>query len=249
MTNSQFLIDGMTWSYSRLKTYDTCPLEFKLKYLDGQCAEDNAFSQFGSLCHEILAAYYNGIIPPESMSDMFISEFDSIEFPYNKLKESYRSKALGTFLFYEDPFAGKNIVDVEQKTSTKIEGLKFVGVMDLVLSTQNGLEIVDHKSHSPFKNEAEKEEFLKQLYVYAILSKQKYGEYPYALTINHFCYRDKYEVVFEAPRLMAVKDWIMRTWDKLYADNEFLPAKPSEFYCKNLCGARHRCQYGACEEG
>lgn len=249
MTNSQFLIDGMTWSYSRLKTYDVCPFEFRLTYLNGQRGEDNAFSQFGSLCHEVLAAYYNGILPSESMSDMFISGLNDIEFPYQKLKESYISKALATFLFYEDPFAGKSIVDVEQKTSAKIEGFKFVGVMDLVLSTQNGLEIVDHKSHSPFKNDAEKEDFLKQLYVYAILSKQKYGEYPATLTINHFCYRDKYEVMFEMPRLLATKDWILRTWDKLYADNEFSPAKPSEFYCKNLCGARHRCQYGACEEG
>lgn len=243
MNSNQFLIDGMVWSYSRLNTYTTCPYEFKLRYLDGLSKADNAFAEFGTICHEILASYYNGMLPVESMGQLFASRFEELQFPYRRLQDTYLASGKCLFDFFVDPFSNSNVVDVEQKTKTKIEGLRFIGVMDLVLE-KDGLQIVDHKSHAPFKTEDEKNDFSRQLYLYAILAKSKYDCYPKKLTFNHFRHSTQYDIDFSENDLVRTKDWILRTWDKLYADTEFKATPPSDFYCKHLCSARHHCEHG-----
>jgi len=243
MNSSQFLIDGMVWSYSRLNTYTTCPREFKLRYLDALPSADNAFAEFGTICHEILASYYNGILPAESMGTLFASRFEGLHFPYKKLQDSYRTTGKCIFDFYVDPFSGASVIDVEQKTKTKIEGLRFIGVMDLVLE-KDGLQIVDHKSHAPFKTEAEKTAYSRQLYLYALLAKARYDIYPTKLTFNHFRHGTQYDIDFSMNDMNHATEWVLRTWDKLYADTEFAATPPSDFYCKHLCSARHHCEHG-----
>ena len=59
---SNYLIDLMTWSYSRINTYLQCPYQFYLKYIECLDEAPMFFSEYGSLVHEVLAEYYSGNI-------------------------------------------------------------------------------------------------------------------------------------------------------------------------------------------
>ena len=65
-------LQDMTWSFSRIHSYEQCPYEFYLNYLfkdeDGHRiyeGEDNFYGAFGSFCHELLAAVFNREISAE----------------------------------------------------------------------------------------------------------------------------------------------------------------------------------------
>lgn len=42
------------WSFSKLSAFETCPMGFKLQYLDRVPSDGNAFSDYGTLCHKLL---------------------------------------------------------------------------------------------------------------------------------------------------------------------------------------------------
>ncbi len=45
--------DGMHWSFSALSAYETCPMAFKLLYIDGlkEKGDNNAYAEVGTFCH------------------------------------------------------------------------------------------------------------------------------------------------------------------------------------------------------
>ena len=70
------------------------------------------------------------------------------------------------------------MVATEEKVETQIEVYNFVGYIDLILRDSDGYHIVDHKSKSGFKSISERNAYLRQLYLYSIYVKEKYGEFP-----------------------------------------------------------------------
>lgn len=42
------------WSFSKLSAFETCPMGFRLQYLDRVPSEGNAFSDYGTFCHKLL---------------------------------------------------------------------------------------------------------------------------------------------------------------------------------------------------
>ena len=52
MNDYAFILDEMTWSYSRVSTYLTCPNCFLLEYILKKASVDGAFGQYGKFGHE-----------------------------------------------------------------------------------------------------------------------------------------------------------------------------------------------------
>ena len=71
------LIEGMTWSYSRLSTFEDCPYHWYLKYINPVGEEEPLFfSSYGSFIHELLADYYSGKADKLSLRIKYLTEFD-----------------------------------------------------------------------------------------------------------------------------------------------------------------------------
>lgn len=49
------------WSFSRLNTFHQCPLSFRLRYIDHESQVNNAFAEYGLLCHSILEEINSGV--------------------------------------------------------------------------------------------------------------------------------------------------------------------------------------------
>lgn len=263
MQDYKELLDGMTWSFSRVTSFSHCPKMFKLTYIDRKDKLPNSFADYGTFLHELLESYYLGETDLWDLLPRYKNEFaNSVtsEFPPNKyvnLQQSYFDAGLKYLESFEDPWNDCEVLGVEQQVLTEVGGYKFVGYIDLVLRDPQGrIIIVDHKSRAKFKNAQERREYLHQLYLYSIHIKETYGEYPYKLVFNVFRFGVLDETLFDEKELEVTKEWFVSEIQKIYNDNNFKDAialrykaqgkklkefKKDDFFCNHICSVRRSC--------
>lgn len=242
------LFDDWVWSYSRLQSFNQCPWGFAERYLYGEPHESNFYSAYGSLIHKLLERWYKGDIAKDHLIPAYVSGFITLP----ETEPLRRSQYLLNGLEYlsGDIYTPENIKGVERRVRFEIGGYKFVGVIDLVFEQDGQLVIMDHKSHNlvprsgrkkPTAKDAELDEYLRQLYLYAYAMRQA-GTKVDKLMFN--CFRTG--VLIEEPclasgELEAVR-WALDTIHQIEQTTMFLP-KPDWFYCRNLCDIRSLCDY------
>ena len=247
MDNS-FLLDAMDWSYSRVSSFDQCPRMFNLTYLLCKDRVDNAFAQWGTLAHSILERYFRGRAELWDLSGLYEEEYSEAvteRFPFPRLEESYRERGLEYF----DTFSGqladeKEVLAVEDRYTSKLRGVSIVGVIDLVLNNDSGLIVCDHKSRGRWKSREERRKYLRQLNLYAIRVKEKYGEWPRELWFNKFREGVLDREPFSLATARADATWFLRSIDNIYKARDF-PAKPDRFFCDYLCSVREHCEHSS----
>lgn len=243
------ILDNMTWSFSSVNNYCTCPHGFKLSYIDKKKKVNNAFAEFGSFVHSLLERYFKGEAEFFELSQMYEDEYDfnvTDKFPSFKfcdLKEKYYNDGLSYLNAFEGLEDNLQVVGVEQKVDLKLNGRPFVGYIDLILkdTTDGKYIIVDHKSKGKFRSKKEKEHYLYQLYLYSVYIKETFGEYPKELKFNMFRIGMYEREQFNEEKLKKALNWFDFTIDLIYSDTEF-PKIRDEFYCNNLCGVRESCK-------
>ena len=238
-SDNSFLLDGMTWSYSRIGAYNTCPYAFKSIYLDCEKQVDNAYAQWGSLMHDLLANIYLDRMTFAEAKSKYIEMYElevGESFGLPSTDDSYYFDGLDMLSEEYNPVT-KPILAVEHKFVCDIDGIKFTGFIDLVAgSAANDLHIIDHKS----KKTVTAKDYI-QLYLYAHNIWLDYGEFPKTLSLNLIRARQLKTRDFSKKEYVAALDWAKSTIEKIYDDALFVPT-PSYFYCKNLCGIRHLCE-------
>lgn len=250
MSKFKFILDGMTWSFSRVTSYEQCPLQFKWVYVDCYSKLNGAFAEWGSWCHELLEGFYTGTIPIWELGARYLSGYPShvlCAFPnFNPkidLDQRYFDRGEEYFQNFENPFEKYEVVGVEEKVKLTIGGKKFIGFIDLILKDRYGNYIlVDHKSKSSFKNKEEKEKYLRQLYLYALYIKEQYGVYPKWLVFNMFRAGKFVWERFSEHKADNAARWLTETIQSIYADEEF-KATPDHFFCDYLCDVREHCKH------
>ncbi len=110
------LPDLPRFSYSKLNTYVTCPMKYKLKYVDGNYDQSDAIHlDIGNISHKVLEIKYRNII-------------DEIPVDYNYLKEVFfngiaeeTEKDKGNFLIginaIKDKFGHETFTEVNSKSN------------------------------------------------------------------------------------------------------------------------------------
>lgn len=255
-----FILDGMRFSFSSAGAYNTCPRMFKYTYLDGdKTRENNAFSDFGSFCHEILEKYYKGELSLFELSDVYTDAYDqNVVSPFplsrnNAMAENYYLAGKRYFDTFQDPWEDYTVLGVEEKFVRTINGVQFTGVVDLILQepeTKN-IVIVDHKSKSKFKDNWELAEYLRQLYLYSLHVHDVYGKYPARLVFNMFRIGEIVESEFNEKDLERAVWWFDETIKTIYRDEKY-PLKPKgknkygkpidrDFFCDYICSVRKYC--------
>lgn len=246
------LLEDMTWSYSRVKTFENCPYKFYLRYILGRSPSRAFFAEYGSFVHGLLERYYKGKLKRKDMPSEYLSCFsDEVQSKAmsDKVFQSYFCDGL-RYMREFVPVEG-GIVKAEGKIEGKIDGIPFVGIVDLTVDDGEELMIVDHKSRAvkprsgratPTKSDEELDELFTQLYLYVPLVEKLYGRRPEWLAINSFRTGTLIKERFDEEKFEAAKAWLREGVAKIIATEDFEP-EPEYFKCRNLCEMCEHCEY------
>ena len=249
--DKDFLLDGMTWSFSRVNAYSTCPRMFYLEYLQQADKDSNAFAEWGSLCHSLFERYYTHKLEFYELSAAYESEYDEAvptPFPFAKMGAGYYKNGKEFFDMFDGDYADYEVVGAEIKVTLEIQGRPFIGFIDLLLRDKDGhFKVVDFKSKGSFKSDEEKRHYALQLYLYARWVFDNYGEYPIEMEFNMFRARQHEVIKFDLHEMQAAEQWFIDTINAMYADEQFLDKVElagedhGDFFCDTLCSVGHLC--------
>ena len=166
-------------SYSQLATFETCPLQYKYRYIIKIPIPPSAALSFGDTIHKVVRAFYgfvkNGEHPNlETLLKLLDDQWVSVGFG-NKAYEA-KLKAHGRELlegFFKKGYDPKNIpIALEEPFKIKITPLLTLGgKIDRIDKHEDGtIEIIDYKTGTaPKSRDAARDE---QLSVYALSAAQ-----------------------------------------------------------------------------
>jgi RecB family exonuclease len=181
------------------------------------------------------------------LPQMYEWQFDTAvpeKFPHNKyvdLRDSYYSQGLN-FLKSFEGYEDLNILGVEEEFTINIDDWQFNGFIDLVFKDKDGRLIIrDYKSKASFKNDNEKHKYARQLYLYSLYAKEKYGRYPDELQFLMFRkQREPVRIPFNIEDLEEAVQWAKDTVAIIRNAFDY-PAQCDDFYGENLCNHREYC--------
>lgn len=251
-TSYAHIISDMTWSYSRLKAFEDCPYRWFLRYIRCLPEKELFFSGYGKFMHELLAQCNLGTCTPAQAELAYLTEFRSkvIGDPPNfKVFQNYFQSGLSCLRSL--PQYPQSPVAVEENVSFHIDGHAFTGFIDQIDLIGGDFVVTDHKSRNlsarskrsaATAKDAELDGYLRQLYLYAIAVKQKYGSYPKALVFN--CFRSNQRIVepFCKSACEKAKQWAIASVQTITHESNFAPS-PEYFKCRFLCGMQDSCVY------
>lgn len=259
MEDNSFILDTMTWSFSRLESFNQCPYGWYKKYVLCEDGENNAFAEYGSCVHKLLEQYSNGELDAFDLAPEYERRFDEevvTEFPPNKyvdMRESYFYKGLNYFEGFNGILDCEyEVMGVEKKVNFEIDGKPFVGFIDLLVKDAEGHIIcTDHKSASLkwnkngsiSKGDAEKlHMYRRQQYLYSKALIEE-GLKPDYLCWNFFNSSKTYMIPFDMDEYNEALQWASDTIKEIEAVEEFEP-RPDYYFCHNICDQRMSCEHG-----
>ena len=256
--SENFIVDSMTWSFSRLESFYNCKLGWYKKYIECEHGCGNAFAEYGTLVHQLMEEYFKGDLSIFDLAIEYENRFDGTvidQFPPNKyvdMRQSYYYKGQN----YLENFDGLinddcKILGVEEKVNFEIGGKPFIGFIDLLFRDSNDkLVFCDHKSATLkwkkngeiSKTSAEKMLMYKRqqyLYCKALIDK---GTLPDYLAWNFFNDQKMVMIPFDQNEYEEALQWAEDTIHLIEAEEDFEP-KIDYYYCHNLCDVRENCIY------
>jgi len=156
-------------------------------------------------------------------------------------------------------FANFKVLGTEIPVEFELNGNEIIGRVDLIIEDKNNGEtiIVDHKSSghflkkdgTPLKSKLDQfNDYKKQLYIYAMGVKQKFGISAQSLAWNHFLDKGAItEIPYREDECEETKNWVLETINLIENDQEFA-AKKSFLWCNRLCSFRNDCLYKEMED-
>lgn len=165
-------------SPSQAESYDTCPRRYVLERRLRLGDATSVYAHFGELCHVVLEVAEREVIGTgvrhaavtrvmEVLDETWETRAD---FGTPELNEAWRKKAEDMLNKLYDHWPGKGEpVEVELDVETHIEDVRWVGRVDRLERTSEGLRVVDYKSgtRAPTRDEAA-ESLQLGFYAYAI---------------------------------------------------------------------------------
>lgn len=236
------------YSFTKLNAWWICPYGWKLKYIERQNGIGNAFSSYGTFVHELMEKYAKGEAELWDLPQLYEWGFEAAipeKFPFNKhvdLHDSYYSQGL-EFLKTFQGYDKYKIHGVEQVFECKVDDWVFTGIIDLLFEDEEGKLIIrDYKSKASFKNEDEKREYARQLYLYSMYVKEKFGRFPDELQFLMFRKQRTPTVIkFNEADYEEALWWAKNTVDVIRRATDY-PPRCEQFYADNLCNHREYCE-------
>lgn len=230
------------YSHSRIKTFENCPLNYKLQYIDkiprGECESIEAF--LGSRFHEVmeklygelrfktrsldeLLKYYDECWKKKYNENVFISRKDRTAEDYKNLGR----KCIVDYYKKYQPFSNSRILDVERKITISLDDegqYNFGGIIDrLDLAPDGAFEIHDYKTSGSIPAQKELDEDW-QLALYQIGVQDAWPDAKNVRLVWHYVAFDMEMTSSRTKKqLEALKKDVIKLIDKIENTKEFLP--------------------------
>lgn len=241
----------MNFSYSKLTTFEECRYAYDCLYNNHMKPCSNVFADYGSFMHSCIESYYKGENTKNDLIFKYQAEYDdAINNPirfyfspsqYKDYSQIYYDKGFESILNLE-PFE-QEIVAVEQKFEMPFGNHNFTGIIDLILRDNDDFIIVDHKSSNKFSKKELKTK-QRQLYLYSLHIKDKYGKYPKELWFNHFKANHIERIKFDKADLAESIEWAKNVLHAIESCKDFGKKTGVDTFCLNMCGFRVGCVWG-----
>src|SRR6056297_1539800 len=209
------------YSYSRIKTFEECPLKFRYRYVDGLPQMTTEAMDFGKKIHEAVAAALQG--KPD------FSHFDSSQM--DEVKQMVQTAV--------DYVGDRTVVDCEKEFGvTKnfqpfpFSDAYYRGIVDtVVFSPDSGMEVIDFKTNGI--NYAKD-----QLLLYALLTGTEHNILPDRVTYLSLRFGKVQTWRIDLVELIEFKENLAKRVSRIEQETEFEPT-PSE-NC-SFCCYIHKC--------
>ncbi len=179
-------------SYTQISLYQSCPLCYKLQYIDGLEQKEKGYFSFGRTIHECAEYFFKVKVPPPPSLDELLQfyEQDWHSEGYESAEEEANYKAYGREIlakFWEIHISDFRMpIAVEWMFNVDIEGVKLRGFIDRVDKLDSGgLSIVDYKTDKELFTKDDLERNL-QLTLYQLAVEQSWYLSVERLTLYHF---------------------------------------------------------------
>lgn len=230
-------MEKKTYSFSKLGTWDTCPYSFKSQYILKEPQEGNAWGTFGSYAHDIIEKVLKGELKAEETEQYFLDNIPDAAFP----KESFRTKWITQVQDFFRTFTGINdeVIGVERKFNIDMGDYFLRGFIDLETRDKNDgfIKNIDWKtsSMSGFSGKKLKEK-ARQLYLYSLSTKEKFGEFPKELYFYMIKDKKPIKIEFKQEELDEAVNWANEKVKEIESAEHYVQ-KENFFFCRNLCGS------------
>ena len=244
-------ITEMTWSATRLKSYLTCPRQFRYSYVDGIASIPTSPLVFGRALHDALCFVHerqmlNGELPPivDSLErfDVLWSEVleskpffrDGSPSPAQHLTTGH--EILRAYL--AAPENQKMPLAAELAFEVKAGDYKLTGIVDRLDESENGLVVVDFKSGTRKPSPKDLDEEL-QFTIYAFAIEQMMGRPVERVVHCHLRTGDRFDAHRTGDHFAWLLDEVLPFVSGGAARGEFAPR--SGYWC-NWCDYRELCR-------
>tara|TARA_B100001971_G_C18092776_1_gene484426 strand:+ start:116 stop:874 length:759 start_codon:yes stop_codon:yes gene_type:complete len=178
-------------SYSQIALYQSCPLHYKLQYIDGLKTKGKWYFSFGSTIH-LCAEYFFKVRTPSPPSlEKVLKYYGEIWLSagYQSAEEEARYKDYGRQIltkFWEVHSADFRLpVAIERMFYVDIDGIKLKGFIDRIDKLDSGgLSVVDYKTNKKLFTKADLENDL-QLTLYQLAVEKMWFLPVEKLTLYH----------------------------------------------------------------
>jgi CRISPR/Cas system-associated exonuclease Cas4 (RecB family) len=218
----------MNLSYSLIKTYQTCPLQYRYSYVDRLPRAPRGNLQLAKKVHVALRRYYlyAEYGPPEfqRIAEAY-SEAWNVRSNPDVLNDPAYTDGLQVIKGYYE--AQKDLIQrpvmLEQRFELHLGAHRFVGKVDRVDLTQSGgLEVVDYKMDRVMPDPSTVENDL-QMGIYLLAVEDMQGRTPDAASRYYLRHNKKIEVTKTSDEIERVGQEVMELADKIDTDRVYEP--------------------------
>jgi hypothetical protein len=230
-------------SVSQLSTFEQCPLSYKYGYIDKLERGENFWSQAGTLGHSIFEEKDKGEISNcaeewERRFPLEVTERPSSPYASKIVNNLYN----GVLNFFKEFDGWRTTPEaIEMYFEVDMGDYSLRGYIDrLAYLNETDIGIQDYKISNHYKGE-ELRKKMRQLYLYCIPVKEKYGKYPKYLTLFFFKSGTFHTEEFSESMLKEAIDWANHINLQIISTKNF-KANKDDFFCKNLCSFYKNCE-------
>jgi putative RecB family exonuclease len=249
------ILKNMVYSYSSVSSFDTCPLSFKLMYLDKMKRESNIFGELGNATHSTFEAYFRDEAEIFELKELFLDNCKKqvkTPAPDSLLKYNYEENNINLISEYfshtELDKSKYEVLCIEDKIEYEIHGIKIVIRPDLIVRRIEDEKVLlfDYKtskyskdSHAGYAYQCSLYKYIFEIVrgihidemwiIYVKEKTKKRGQEPKDGKTVELLYDEKVmnRFLYDVSGILAERDW---------------KANLDQFFCNSLCSVRKSCK-------
>ena len=178
-------------SFTKISLYQSCPLSYKLQYIDGLKPKDKWFFSFGTTLHNCVERFFKVSTPPPPSLEKLLEYYEhnwlsqGYESPEEEVKHKDYGREILTKFWEIHSTDFRMPIALERSFYIDIEGIKLRGFIDRVDKLDSGgLSIIDYKTNRELFTTDYLEEDL-QLTIYQLAAEQTWQLPVEILTLYH----------------------------------------------------------------